>query len=127
MEAKTTSLSQRKAKIQTAISQGRGRGINESLMTKPFRVSLTSSKGKTDLSLVTQVLSFVLLLPEVLWCRGQYSAANAAKGKRPAQTAYKLLCIFMSFITSGLFLYLLAANNWQNLKLGIKYDKGQER
>ena len=96
-------------------------------MTKPFRVSLTSSKGKTDLSLVTQVLSFILLLPEVLLRRGQYSAANAAKRKRPAQTAHKLLCIFMSFITSGLFLHLLAANNWQNLKLGIKYDKGQER
>lgn len=54
----------------------------------------------------------------------QYSAATPAKVNRPAQRAHNALCIFMSFITtSGLFLYLLAANNWQNLRLGIKYDK----
>lgn len=54
----------------------------------------------------------------------QYSAATPAKVNRPAQRAHNPLCIFMPFITtSGLFLYLLAANNWQNLRLGIKYDK----
>lgn len=54
----------------------------------------------------------------------RYSAASPAKVSGPAQRAHNPLCIFMSFITtSGLFLYLLAVNNWQNLRLGIKYDK----
>lgn len=55
-EAKTTSLPQRKAQIQTAISQGRGRGIHESLMAQQLGVFPASSKGKTDLSFVTQSL-----------------------------------------------------------------------
>lgn len=122
MEIKTTQLSQRKEKTQPATSQSRGREINE-LDCKTTQGLLTSSKGKTDPSFVT-----LLLLTEVLLGCGQYSAANPAKANRPAQRAHNPLCIFMSFITtSGLFLYLLAANNRQNLRLRIKYDKGQER
>lgn len=82
-----------------------------------------SSKGKIDLSFVT-----LLLLTQLLLCCGQYSAANSAKVNRPAQRAHNPLCIFMSFVTtSGLFLYLLAANNRQSLRLRIKYDTGQDR
>lgn len=70
---KKTQFSQRKEKIQPGVSQGRCRGINGNLITKPLRIFPASSG--TDLSLVTHVFSSFLHI-KVLLCCGQYPTEN---------------------------------------------------
>lgn len=126
-DAKTTSLSQRKAKIQTAISQGRGRGINEgSLMTKPLRVSLTPLQGQNWSIISHPGTLFHPFTPWSFITPWSILGSECCKGEEASSESPQTSLHFYVFHYNkrALFLYLLAANNWQDLQAWNKIWQG---